>query len=439
MVQSRVKTDDYAAKLARFEQETLFGKLPPEEQAFIHNLALALRLTYQEFRQVVEAARDLEMWREGRLSEWWRAQQAEAGPLGPQPKQKILQALQQHLRALRRAPKVYPQEGLPKPRAREKYTVRTEASDRKIHGLCPVASESTVCCNLRTIDAVQNCAFGCSYCTIQTFYHDQFVFDANLAEKLKAIPIEPNRFYHFGTGQASDSLVWGNRNGLLDTLCAFAADHPNVLLEFKTKSDNVRYFLENPVPPNVVCSWSLNTPTIIRNEEHFTASLQQRLEAARQVADRGVGVAFHFHPMVYYRGWDEDYPQIAATLLQRFAPEEVLFLSFGSVTLIKPVIKQIRRLGQATKTLQMELVPDPHGKLTYPDDLKIRMFRTMYQAFAPWHGRVFLYLCMEKAEIWQATFGRVYPDNEAFERDFGHQTMRKLPIRPRNASPDLNR
>jgi len=114
---------------------------------------------------------------------------------------------------------------------------------------------------------------------------DRAVFDADLRQKLRDLELEADRFYHIGTGQSSDSLMWGNRHGILDALCEFAADRPNVLLELKTKSANVAYFLDRPVPANVVLSWSLNTPVVIRNEEHFTAGLEKRLAAARRVAD----------------------------------------------------------------------------------------------------------------------------------------------------------
>ena len=80
-----------------------------------------------------------------------------------------------------------------------------------------------------------------------------------MGRKLKKIELDPRRFYHFGTGQSSDSLVWGNKNGILDDLCTFARANPNVLLEFKTKSANIAYFLDHEIPENIVCSWSLNT------------------------------------------------------------------------------------------------------------------------------------------------------------------------------------
>lgn len=415
---------DYAAKFASFAGKTLFEQLPSHQQKFLQRLAFEQRFTFQEFRQVVEACRDLSMWGEGDLAAWWQRRAVQTGNRNGQLKKQLLAELQAELAALRQAPKTYPLIPLTRPKQREKSLITVKDSDKTIFGMCPVASEKTVCCNLHTIDAVENCIFGCSYCSIQTFYSDEIVFDERFTEKLAALELEPGRFYHIGTGQSSDSLAWGNRHGILDALCRFAADHPSILLELKTKSDNVRYFLEHEVPTNLVISWSLNTPTIIANEEHFTASLEKRLAAARQVAERGMGVAFHFHPMVYYDKWQEDYPAIAAELLQRFDPAEVRFISFGSVTLIKPVLQKMRSLGHATKISQMEMVPDPHGKLTYPDEIKVAMFSRMYQAFAPWHSEVFFYLCMEKAGIWEQSFGYVYPDNETFEADFGRRTMR---------------
>ena len=157
---------------------------------------------------------------------------------------------------------------------------------------------------------------------------------------------------------------------------------------------------------------------MIANEEHLTVNLERRINAARQVADKGIKVAFHFHPMVYYEGWDQDYPAIATELMTRFSPEEVRFISFGSVTLIKPVIKKIREQGLPSKILQMDFVTDPHGKMTYADETKSAMFRTMYDSFCTWHDTVLIYLCMEKAEIWQQAFGFSYPTNRDLENRF---------------------
>ena len=137
-------------------------------------------------------------------------------------------------------------------------------------------------------------------------------------------------------------------------------------------------------------------------------------------------MAFHFHPMIWYSGWREEYRRVADEVLKMFEPCEVLFISFGTVTLIKPVIKALRLWGGKSKILQMPMARDPKGKVTYPDEIKIALFEALLEAFSSWREEVFLYLCMEKASIWREVFGFAYDSNEAFEREFGRSTMSRL-------------
>jgi spore photoproduct lyase len=418
----------YADKLRRLEADTLLPRLGGENQEAVRGVALSHRFTFQELRRVAEAARDLEMWREEPLGVWWGRAEEEVGGSGRERKKALLSRLEQHMGRLARAAKSYPMEGLAAPPRRNVRLQRRE-SDAEVFGLCAAYSEKTVCCGLRTLDAVRGCSFGCSYCTIQTFYGEVAELENGLAEKLDAIELDPDHLYHIGTGQASDSLIWGNRDGVLDALLGFARRHTNVVLELKTKSDNVRPLLErSDLPANLVCSWSLNPETVIRNEEHGTASLERRLAAARRMVDHGSRVGFHFHPMVFYDGWREEYAEVVARLLESFTPSEVLFVSMGAVTFIKPVVREIRRRGGETKILQMDLVPDHHGKLTYPDETKVELFGRLFSCFGPWREEVFFYLCMEAAPIWQRVLGTAYPTNAEFERAFASHCLARLPV-----------
>ncbi len=151
------------------------------------------------------------------------------------------------------------------------------------------------------MDAVESCGFDCSYCSIQSFYNEgKVVFDTNFKERLKSLKLDIGKYYHIGTGQSSDSLMWGNRGGVLDGLCEFARENSNVILELKTKSDNIEYLLKNKIPKNVITTWSLNPQTIIDSEEHFTASLEKRIESARAIANRGNLVGFHVFILLLY-------------------------------------------------------------------------------------------------------------------------------------------
>ena len=282
-------------------------------------------------------------------------------------------------------------------------------------GACPVASESTRCCNLLTLDAVESCGFDCSYCSIQSFYNQNNVgFDKNFKEKLKNLSLNPKKIYHIGTGQSSDSLMWGNREGILDTLFDFAKKNPNVILEFKTKSNNIKYFLENKIPKNIIVTWSLNTQTIINNEEHLTASLRQRIQSARTLANKGILVGFHFHPIVEYKNYLDEYKEIYNTLIKNFIPKEVVLISLGTLTFIKPVIKKLRQRELKSKILQMPF-ETINGKQSYSLKTKKIMFKHAYDSFKLWHGKVYFYLCMEDHSLWKEVFGYEYSSNNQME------------------------
>jgi len=186
-------------------------------------------------------------------------------------------------------------------------------------------------------------------------------------------------------------------------------------LELKSKSDNIKYLLENEIPKNIIVTWSLNPQTIIDNEEHLTASLADRIKSAKMIADKGVLVGFHFHPIVVYKNYLQEYNAIIQTLIKNFNPNQVALVSMGTLTFIKPVIKKLREREFNTKILQMPL-NDASGKLSYPLDIKREMFKSLYNSFKAWHNKVYFYLCMEDNSLWQEVFGFEYEDNNEMER-----------------------
>jgi len=391
-------------------QNSFFTHLPEEEQSFIKNRSIELRFSHQEIKQIIDMARDLEMWGEKNLQDIF--------PQHPQ-KKVVFSRLRKAYEEIRNRPNSYENFKLKNIPKEQKFTFKTESKDGFGLGLCPVASEKTRCCNLLTLDAVESCGFDCSYCSIQSFYNQNTIsFDSGFADKLLKLNLDKNKTYHIGTGQASDSLMFGNREGILDALFLFARNNPNVILEFKTKSDNIKYLLENDVPKNILCTWSLNTKTIIENEEHLTASLDKRIKAARALADKGIKVGFHFHPIVEYVGYLDEYKKVYERLTKEFKASEVALVSFGTLTFIKPVIKQLRNREFRTKITQIEHT-DASGKTSYPDSTKVEMFKHAYESFKEWQqgeNKVFFYLCMEEHQMWKKTFGYQYSTNNDFER-----------------------
>ncbi len=399
------------SKLESFQTDRHWLRLTESHRNSITTLDSSLAFSHSQVRQLIDIARDLEMWDEAEIS----PELPENGQTQKQNRQRLFTEIKTNWEALKEAPNSY-SEFTPQSDFISPHPVKMENSEnRTILGKCPVASPKTRCCNLQTLDSVISCGHDCSYCSIQSFYTGGKVqFDTQLKEKLDELTFDPEKRYHIGTGQSSDSLMWGNREGNLEHLVNFARKHPNLILEFKTKSKNITWLLENDIPKNIICTWSLNPQEVVDNEEHLTASLVERLEAAQQMAAKGVLVGFHLHPMVHYEGWKEGYSEMISMVMERFTPEQVVTISFGTLTFIKPVIKKLRNRDFKTKILQMPFT-DAEGKFSYPYELKQELFSHAYESFAEWHKKVFFYMCMEDARLWNDVFGYEYEDNDVFE------------------------
>ncbi len=397
-------------------KNTNFFKLSESEQVFIKDISLRYKLSFQEIKIITGIANDIVIWDEGSITNYINKSDKEIKEC-KQAKKLLLKNLKDKYEELKNRPNSY--KNFNSKTSYHSKGVKTKTIEKENLGLgdCPVASERTRCCNLLTLDAVESCGFDCSYCSIQSFYNqNQVIFDKNFKDKLKNIKLDPNKRYHIGTGQSSDSLMWGNKEGILEALFDFARKNQNVILELKTKSNNIKYLLENEVPKNIIATWSLNTPTIIENEEHLSAKLDERINAAKKVAKKGVKVGFHFHPIVHYENYLEEYKEIFKRVQDEFSCDEVAMISFGTLTYIKPVLKQIRERNFKSKIYQMPLV-EVEGKYSYPENIKIEMFKTAYESFKQWHGKVFFYLCMEPHFYWKKCFGYEYKDNNEFEKD----------------------
>lgn len=412
-------------KIILFKDTPQFLALRPREQDFIIQKSKQFHLSYQMIKQLIDIASDIEMWEEGELSDIWQNHD-DSKTTGKNRVSLIMGSLIHQWERLKTQNKNYASFQPEVPELPEIHFVM-EKGESTLLGKCPVASDRTRCCNLQTLDAVKGCGFACSYCSIQSFYTEgNIVFQENFTEKLQHLQINSDNIYHIGTGQSSDSLMWGNKEGLLDSLFTFAWKYPNVILELKTKSDNISYLLNNKIPPNVLVTWSLNTDTIIKAEEHLTASLQNRLKAAREIADRGALIGFHFHPMVFYKEWKKEYTNIFLQVQNIFSADEVALISLGTLTFIKPVIRQLRRHKIKSKILQMPLA-DASGKLSYPLAIKRQMFKAAYDSFSSeWKEKVFFYLCMEDPTLWQDVFGYEYSSNDEFEEAMKTSYLKKI-------------
>lgn len=272
--------------------------------------------------------------------------------------------------------------------------------------VCPCTKKAKRC-GYWILNIGFGCPIDCSYCYLQLYSNAPgMVFPANIEEYYDYIKEFDRRVKgktRIGTGEFTDSLAFDRYTGYSLKLISFFRDTDNLLLELKTKVSDVENVLKTKANDKVVISWSINTPRMAERYEKGASSVKERITAAKKVAEKGYKVGFHFDPIIYYKGWEEEYKDIVDELFSYdIIRKNTSWVSLGTLR-YTPGLKQKaeERFTDSLLFYDGEFFTGFDGKLRYPRSLRVRM----YDKVAKWimsHGtRGWIYLCMEPEEVWE--------------------------------------
>ena len=274
---------------------------------------------------------------------------------------------------------------------------------------CPGTS-SHICCGYYVINAISNCPMDCSYCVLQGYLNNPFLtLYSNWDELLNEIDFflagNPQSLLRLGTGELSDSLALDPIIPLSEFLVPYFAGKPNGILELKTKSSEIGRLLTLNHRGRTVISWSLNPPNMIEDEEMRTASLDDRIEAAKQCQEKGYPVGFHFDPIIHHAGWEKSYEETLRSVFRRIDPKRVAWISLGGFRYPQQLKAISKQRFPKTKIFLGELFPGRDAKFRYLSEIRVEMYRKMAQWLQDVDPHLFVYLCMESKEVWEKVFG----------------------------------
>jgi len=271
---------------------------------------------------------------------------------------------------------------------------------------CP-CSPGAVSCGYWTIDLDINCPLDCSYCILQAYFEQQPLTIAINRQDLKNELIalfnnKRDRVLRIGTGELGDSLALDELTENSLFLVEIFKGKEKYYLELKTKTDNIEKLLQIKTQPNVILSWSLNTEKIIEREEKGAASLEARLKAAVKAINHGYRVGFHFDPVIYYPGWEQEYQQVINKIFAQIPAEAVTWISLGTLRFPVAWLNTIRRRFPEGNLFEQEFIKSGDGKYRYPRFLRLKIYERMLELLSDYlKTEAKIYLCMETAAVWK--------------------------------------
>jgi spore photoproduct lyase len=280
---------------------------------------------------------------------------------------------------------------------------------------CP-GTRSHICCGYKTIDLIEGCPLSCSYCILKGYLNRAGITvhkDPGLiVEQIgQAISLEKRHILRFGTGELSDSLAMDRRLDLNRPIVEFFGESKKALLELKSKWASLDH-LRSCLNPYTVISFSLAPQVSISREEKRTSPLHKRLRALKAAQDLGCFVGLHFDPIIMYEGFEKDYEDLIDEIAGMVDLKRVIWVSMGCLRFLPGLMKVFMAEGRR-HLLHGEFIMGEDGKYRYIKGERIKVYRMLYERLKEREPGLFVYLCMERSDVWENVTGTRLDSSEA--------------------------
>lgn len=170
---------------------------------------------------------------------------------------------------------------------------------------------------------VSGCMGQCEYCYLNTQLGDKpfikvHVNIEKILEQAKKYTVERLPEITIFEGSAtSDPIPVEPYTGALAECIKYFGEQQHNRFRFVTKYTDVDSLCNLEHHGHTEVRFSINTDTIIKGYEHFTASWDKRIEASIKMMASGYPVGFLIAPVFIYPNWQEEYREVLHTLKEK--------------------------------------------------------------------------------------------------------------------------
>ncbi len=173
------------------------------------------------------------------------------------------------------------------------------------------------------IPLATGCMGRCEYCYLNTQLGDKpyvraYINTEEVLQRAKAYIEERGKYTIFEGAATSDPLPVEPYTHGLEKAIKFFSNEPLGHFRFVTKYHNIEPLLMIDHKNRTDIRFSINSDYVIDEYEHYTSRLDQRLEAAKKIANHGYQLGFIIAPVFLYENWQASYQKLIDKLNVKF-------------------------------------------------------------------------------------------------------------------------
>ncbi len=221
---------------------------------------------------------------------------------------------------------------------------------------------------------MMNCIYHCDYCYLQGMYPSGHVvvfvnledYFTELEHLLLKHPV------YLCISYDTDLLALEQTFSFVSRWLAFAAEHPALTLEIRTKSGNPAVFEKlaavykdrKALQKQIIFAWTVSPDNLSQSTEHDAASLPLRLKSLRAAKEAGFSVRLCFDPMIFHSGWKQAYSTLVETIFSVISPDDLYDVSIGVFRISTEYLKTMRKKRPDSAIVQYPYITE-HGVSHY--------------------------------------------------------------------------
>ena len=263
----------------------------------------------------------------------------------------------------------------------------------------PVPEEPTdvVCPHFMELKWANGCPYNCAWCYLQgtfrfTGKQPRIKDYDKILQHVKTFLDNGSQPEILNTGELADSLLSEGTDDPFSKFIipTFEKQNKHKIL-FLTKSTDVKNLLKIDKHDTVIMSFSMNAlPVAARWEK--APDVEDRIKAAKKVADAGYEVRIRIDPMVPVFEWEEHYVDLVDRIFGSFMPERI---TFGSLRGLQSTIN-----NSSDRSWVRFLSERSNWGKKIDADTRYAMYKRIIDYLEESYGYHNVALCKETVDMW---------------------------------------